>query len=421
MRKVLIASLFLLAAVAGASAQLKTAAIPDEIFYNGKVITADKEFSIQQAFAVRGEWILAVGSDAAVQALAGPNTRRTDLRGHAVLPGLMDNHNHQFNAAWNRYRGIDTNGVRSKQELLGRIRQAASQVAPQAALITNVGWAETPGIAVPSRRELDEAAGGRILVLMRARGTAYLNSAALKAAGITRETTMVGGNLIPKDEHGEPTGQIGPPNTVNNVVPRLVPWPPQEELIEMLARVQDQQLALGLTSIRELELPPVAMRAYQQMRRQGRLKMRVSMGLDVQATDWDKLEDILSSWGVGPGFGDHWLRLDSIAEFAVDSRTDIALFREPKRSPPGDYGVMRITPEQIRQAMLTIDRYGWRPAIHITGDGTLDKVLDAYEAVDAIRPIAGKRWVVEHIPFVQPDQMERLARLGVLVSAQIQA
>ena len=81
---------------------------------------------------------------------------------------------------------------------------------------------------------------------------------------------------------------------------------------------------------------------------------------------------------------------------------------------------MRITPEQLRRAMLSINRYGWRPAIHITGDRTLDHVLDAYEAADAESSIRDKRWIVEHIPFVQPDQMERMARLGVLVSAQFQ-
>jgi predicted amidohydrolase YtcJ len=144
------------------------------------------------------------------------------------------------------------------------------------------------------------------------------------------------------------------------------------------------------------------------------------MGLDVNATEWDQLEQILEPWGVQPGFGDHWLRLDSIAEFAVDSTAAAALFREPKLEPPGERGAMRVTPQQIREGMLTINRYGWRPAIHITGDGTLDHVIAAYQAADAQSSIRDKRWIVEHIPYVQPDQMDKLARLGVLVSAQLQ-
>jgi predicted amidohydrolase YtcJ len=398
---------------------LQTATVPDEIFYNGKTVTVDAAFSIQQAFAVRGEEILAVGSTAEVRKLAGPNTRLTDLKGRTVIPGLMDNHNHQWNAAWLEYRGVDLNGVHSKQDVLDRLRAAVAKAAPGEPVITNVGWGE--GAQVPSRQELDQVSGDRILVLMRARGTAHLNSAALKAAGITRDTAMVGGNPIPKDANGEPTGQIGPPNTVNTVVPKIVPWPPMAQLIEMTAKMMDRQLAIGLTSIREVELKPEGMRTYQEMRRQGKLKMRVSMGLDVQATDWDKLEETLSAWGVGPGFGDHWLRLDSVSEFAIDSNLNVALFREPKRNSSGSLGTMRITADQLKQAMIIINKYGWRPAIHITGDGSLDKVLDAYEAANAVSSIVGKRWVVEHIPYTQPDQMDRMARLGVLVSAQIQA
>jgi len=406
---------------AAAFGQLRTATVPDEIFYNGKIVTVDGSFSIQQAIAVRGEAILAVGSSAAVRQLAGPATRLTDLHGRTVIPGLMDNHNHLYNSAWIEYRGVDLNGAKSKQEMLDRIRQAVARAKPGEPVITNIGWAATPGIAPPTRQELDEISPDGIVVVMRARGTAYLNSAALKAAGITRDTVMVGGNLIPKDVSGEPTGQIGPPNTVNNVVPAIVPWPPVDEQIAMIGKMQEQQLALGLTSIREVELKPEGMRAYQQMRRQGKLKMRISMGLDVQATDWDKLDDILSPLGPGPGFGDHWLRIDSLSEFAVDSTLPTALFREPKLIPPGEFGTTRITPDQINQAMITINKYGWRPAVHITGDGTLDKVLDGYEAANAVSSIVGKRWVVEHIPYVHPDQMERMAKLGVLVSAQIQA
>ena len=419
MRKALVVAVCFLMAVT-ALAQLKTTTVPDEIFFNGKVITVDASFSIQQAFAVRGEEILAVGPSADVRRLAGPATKLTDLKGRTVIPGLMDNHNHQYNAAWIEYRGVDLGGVKTKQEMFDRIRQAVVKAAPGTSVITNIGWAGTPAIGTPTRKELDELSPDHILVVMRARGTAYLNSAALKAAGITRDTKKIAGNDIPKDANGEPTGQIGPPGTVNTVVPMIVPWPPMAEQEEMIAKMQERQLALGLTSIREVELKPEGMRAYQALRRDGRLKMRISMGLDVNSTDWDKLEEMLKPWGVQPGFGDHWLRLDSISEFAMDSNANVALFREPKVNAEAGLGTMRITPEQIKQAMITMNKYGWRPAIHITGDGTLDKVLDGYEAADAISSIRDKRWVVEHIPFVHPDQMERMARLGVLVSAQFQ-
>src|SRR5262245_54974114 len=97
---ILILSCVLIGTTIG-SAQIRTATIPDEVFYNGKVVTVDAAFSVQQAFAVRREEILAVGSSAEVRKLAGSSTRLTDLKGRTVIPGLMDNHNHQWNAAWN--------------------------------------------------------------------------------------------------------------------------------------------------------------------------------------------------------------------------------------------------------------------------------------------------------------------------------
>ena len=95
--------------------------------------------------------------------------------------------------------------------------------------------------------------------------------------------------------------------------------------------------------------------------------------------------------------------------------------REPYVDRDGkDVGELRLPEERFRQAILTMNRYGWRPAIHITGDRTLDIVLDAYEAADRERSIKDKRWVVEHIPLVHPDQIQRMKRLGVVVSAQFQ-
>jgi hypothetical protein len=116
------------------------------------------------------------------------------------------------------------------------------------------------------------------------------------------------------------------------------------------------------------------------------------MGLDVLSTDWEKLGEILKAWGVGPGFGDHLLRMDSVSEFAVDNVD--GLMREAYLNPPGQFGRTRITPDEMRQAMMIMNRYGWRPAPHTFGDRTLDYLLDAYAAADQESSIRDKRWVV---------------------------
>ena len=179
------------------------------------------------------------------------------------------------------------------------------------------------------------------------------------------------------------------------VAARLIPI---EDVRALWLQAQHELNAQGFTTIREPQVPVEIMRLYLSFWREGGLTMRVSMGIEVGAGQAEELDDILRPWGVGPRFGDHWLRFDSLGEFAVDGS-----------------GLIDSTPALFRRGILTIHRHGWRPAPHIgTEDKYLDQVLEAYEAADRDRPIRDERWIVEHIfPQTSPDQMDRMARLGV--------
>src|SRR5713101_573271 len=113
----------------------------DEIFYNGKIVTVDRDFLIQQAFAVKGEQIVAVGTNSAVRALAGPRTHLTDLRGHTVIPGLMDSHNHQYMAA-TLNRGIDMEGIGSLADMFARLVLAIAGAKPGEVILGSANWDE---------------------------------------------------------------------------------------------------------------------------------------------------------------------------------------------------------------------------------------------------------------------------------------
>ena len=112
---------------------------PDTIFYNGKIITVDSGFTIQQAFAVGGDVYVAVGTNAAIQALAGKNTRLVDLRGFAVIPGLSDNHDHLYNSE-KVMRGIDLVGATSTGEVLRRLRDGLAKAKAGETVFGSVGW-----------------------------------------------------------------------------------------------------------------------------------------------------------------------------------------------------------------------------------------------------------------------------------------
>lgn len=388
---------------------------PDAIFRNGKIATVDTAFTVAEAFAVKGDRFTAVGSNADISALAGPGTQVVDLRGRTVVPGLIDNHNHQYHVALMTQRGVDVSRVTSLKELLDRVRQAVAATPAGRTVYTNTGWdpRELPERRPPTRKELDEVGPTHPVVVYESRSRAYLNSAALKVLGITRETPQPPRITIGKDQAGELDGTIGgSPGGVIALLAKVVPPPDLDETKAIIKKVQAQQHALGLTGIRELQLRPDVMRAYFELWRERGLTMRTSVGLELNAGEEGELEELLGSWGVGSGFGDEWLRLDCVAEFNPGD-----LVTQPDGRVEGE---LRLPEEKFREAILVMNRHGWRPAIHINGDKTLDLVLDAYEMADRERSIRDRRWIVEHIPLVRPDQIDRISRLGVLVSAQFQ-
>src|SRR5262249_4340505 len=162
-----------------------------------------------------------------------------------------------------------------------------------------------------------------------------VNSAALRAVGVSRETQSLAGDAVQKDVAGEPTGIFSNPGPVNEITRKIVPQPSQAELKEMLRKIQDRLHGLGLTSTREVTLPPEATRAYQELARDGKLPRRIAMGLEIASTDADDLDRILRPWGVGTGFGDYQIRLDSLGEFGMEAGGDSHFLREPYANHAG--------------------------------------------------------------------------------------
>jgi predicted amidohydrolase YtcJ len=371
---------------------------PDAIFFNGKVVTVDAAFSIQQAFAVRDQTFVSVGSDAQVRRLAGSGTRMIDLRGSTVIPGLTDNHDHVYDSAKIMLRGVSMDGARSVPEALARIREAVATVRPGGTVVTSA-LLLPPGQAGPTRTELDQISSDVPIVVMRGRrGGSVLNSAALRRAGVTRESPFFAGSAMPTDADGELTGANPPYPASMELVERVLPPLTDAEEEAFLLKAIEQRHALGLTSVRDLSLLPGAMRAYFRLWQKGTLTLRVSMALDLP--DAGHVEDALRMWGVGSGFGDTWLRLDSISE---------------------DPYPLVTSAEQFKQVALAANKYGWRLSPHVDGDDSLNAALDAFEAADRASSIKDKRWVLEHVPLATPEQMDRMARLGVVVSSQYMA
>jgi predicted amidohydrolase YtcJ len=391
----------LLVAASSAIGQQASKEAPDAIFYNGKVITLDSGSSIQQAFAVKGDQFAAVGTTAKVRALVGKNTRLVDLNGAAVIPGLTDNHDHMYAVAKVMRGGVNMVGVATSAQLLERLKPAVAKAKLGEVVYTTAGWSID---ALPSLKDLDALTGDVPVYLVRhRRAHGMVNSAALKLAGITRENPTYAGLTVPGDANGNFSGDVPAYPASITLMDNLITPPSPDEEETMLLKAMAERNARGITGIRELALWPGWMRAYYRLWKQGKLTVRVSASVDLP----DPAQTIsqMKEWGVGPGFGDHWLRIDSDAEEPWPPSTSLSKFTE---------------------IAIETNRLGWRLAPHtaadpnrgIPDDETVNDVLQAFEAADRDSSIKDKRWLMEHVPYITPEQMDRAKNLGVILSIQ---
>lgn len=348
-RLVVTAALLIMISAGALVGQQSPVLAPDTIYHNGKVITVDTPFTIAEAFAVKGDRFVAVGRNAEIRALGGPRTQQVDLRGRAVIPGLMDNHNHQIWRARVLHRGIDMINVPSLAEMLSRIRQSASRAKPGEVIVASGGWvpARFPEKRGPNKKDLDEAAPNNpVFVFQSGRNNANLNSAALRVLGIDRNTKDWGSFPILRDDTtGEPSGELSGGEQVLTADWKMLPQPSTDQQIQWLMEQQQEQHGLGLTGIRDLVLPVEYMRVYQEMHRQGKLTMRVSMGLMFGAQHVDgwnpvQMDQMLSAFPGFPGLGDDTLQLDAtLAEFEVTTQRVSTWNRKPYPSDSNNIGL----------------------------------------------------------------------------------
>lgn len=186
----------LAASVAGCASSPPTPAVTaDSVFINGKVVTVDARSSVVQALAVKDGKFFAVGTTDSVMSHAGPATRIVDLKGRTVIPGLADSHLHAVGGG----PGIDLSATRSVAQLLGKVSEAAKAATPGEVLVSNSDWheAQLKEQRLPTADELETAAPGVPVILVRGGHSYFLNNTALAKYGITAATPVPPGGRSP--------------------------------------------------------------------------------------------------------------------------------------------------------------------------------------------------------------------------------
>ena len=410
-----VAALAIVAAFASGLVRPTAQTAPAEtILVNGHIVTVDARFSIAQAVAIANGRIAAVGTDADIRKLAGPQTTVIDLKGQTVTPGLADDHLHDAGGG----PGVDLSRARSIADVLSAVSARVAVSRPGEVVVSNSDWheAQLKEHRLPYRKDLDEVSPHNPVVLVRGGHEYILNSAALVQWNIAKSTPQIAGGRISRDAAGELNGEL------IDRAKSLVRLPAGPRLtIEALQEQHRKLNAAGLTSIRYPGASVEQYRLLQEMERRGILTMRVSQLLRLGADSAAGMRDAIAASGVKPDEGDEWVRIGGM-KLAVDGGFEGGWMRQPYAEPWGEGGSFRgvntMPQDKYTDVVKELNRLGWRVATHAVGDAAIDEVIAAYEAANAERSIAGKRWSLEHGFIPRADQFPRMKKLDLVISAQ---
>lgn len=338
-----------------------------------------------------------------------------NLNGKALYPGLTDAHGHLIGIGL-REMTLDMTGARSLTEMQARLKSALEST-PEGETIYGVGWIEThwPEKRFPNRADLDAIAPNQIVMLTRADGHAMVvNSAALKAAGITKDTEVPFGGDILKDENGEPTGMLidNAMSLADSLFPKLTAARKKEAFI----RASDVYTSRGWTNIHSMSVDPNSLPLLKDLEKSGELGLRVYNSPDISS-----VEEISKITDFEPSNHISARGIKLYSDGALGSRG--AALLAPYDDDPGNMGLLLITKERIMPILTTALRTGVQVNTHAIGDRANQLLLDWYEEAfemvpPAERAIAEPRWRVEHAQILTLDDIKRFQALGVIPSMQ---
>ena len=411
--------------------------LADLILTNGKIITVDAAFTVAQALAIAGDRILAVGSDAAMARVSGPTTRVVDLKGKAVIPGITDGHAHMDREA---LRSVfpALGRVRSVRDIQDRIAELARAKQPGEWIVTMpIGdppyYFDVPDILAekrwPTRQELDAAAPNNPVFIRSIwgywRGTFPLvscaNTEALKRAGITRDTVSPVDTLkIEKDANGDPTGvfverEMAP---VAELIWFRQPaaFTPADRL-RALPQSARAYHAFGTTSVFEGHgAATELLRTYKRADREGTLTMRTALAFSPnwQAAGGAPLGPFVEAWAgwLGePGFGNDRLKMSGLYVHAGrEAADDVRARAAPYTGWAGFNSNHGLPRDQAKELLVHCAANDIR-AVMIGSSN-----LDLYDEVDREIPLKGRRWVISHISTLSPRDIERIVRMGLVLT-----
>ena len=379
---------------------------------HGYTLAADELRSFNALVFDRGK-VLETGDAGALRSKY-PGAQRIEGRGRTLLPGLIDAHGHVFDLGLEAVR-VRLTGTQSLSEALARVRAYAAEHAHQDWLL-GAGWNQVIWKLgrFPLATELDTAVAGRPVVLERIDGHAkWLNSRALQAAGITRDTPDPQGGRIERDAAGNPSGVLV--DKAMALVEKVVPEPSDAEMRAALRAALSELNALGLTSVGDAGVSAREVAFYREMADRGLLSVRTYAMIRDTGADFR----VLSKAGPLRSYADDRLSVRAVklfADGALGSRG--AALLAPYSDMPGQRGLLFMPDREMQRRVETALKAGYQVNVHAIGDAANHQVLDAFAA--AYRDVGGAelRNRIEHAQVVAPGDIPRFKQLALVASMQ---
>ena len=365
------------------------------------------------AVAVRGGRILAVGDTAAVRRYVGGETQVLSARGGLIMPGFSDGHTHFINGGF-QLASVDLRDAATPQEFIRRLKAYAQKLKP-GEWITGGDWDHTlwKGAPLPRREWIDSVTPNNPVFVDRLDGhEALANSAAIRAAGVTKDTpTPLGGEILRDPRTGDPIGIFK--DQALGLIDRAVPEPSPEQRDSALARALAHAASLGVTATSHVSASWADLASYRRLEKAGRMTLRVAVYLDL--SQWRAVADTIRRSGPG----DDWVKIGGLKGYvdgSAGSRT--AYFFEPYADSAGYAGLMQYAEPDLRSWIGNADSAGLQVTVHAIGDRANAIILDIYDSVAKAHGARDRRFRVEHAQHLRPQDIPRFGQLGVIASMQ---
>jgi len=382
---------------------------PDLVLHNGNFWTVDPHNPRAQAVAISDGRFLAVGSDDEVLHLASSRSRKLDLVGKTVLPGFIDAHAHPASSGRSHLRNVDCD-LRSIKAIQQALRERAAKTAPgQWVLGFKYDDTKTSEGRKLLFKDLDEAVPDHpVLVTHRGGHERFVNSMALKLAGIDDNITDPPGGKYDRDSSGHLTGRIieRAGASLQKLIPSSFTRNDYREGVKFISKAMTQT---GITSVGDALGGPLDLQAYQDAHDSGDLGMRVYCFISAGSID-----KMIES-GVRTGFGSEWVRvggMKQVADGAVSGRT--ARLSKPYIGSKDDYGTFSASEEELYENGRKAYAAGWQLGTHANGDVAIERVLNVYERLNSEIPRKDPRFRIEHCTLITDSIIKRMQALSVI-------